>query len=311
MLDKPTKASEGYRRNASGFALYTAVCVAVFWIPLRDLVRLSLSTDTYSHIVVIPFLSLFLIYLNRKQVFEGSRRGDTRIFAGLLLLGAVLYGVGRGFRASFSENALLEFAILDLLCFIWAGFILFYGRRTFHLALFPLLFLVLTVPLPQMFLDRLILWLQWGSAEVTSWMFYLTGTPVLRDGLRFTVPGVTIEIAKECSGIRSTLALLITCLVAGYLVLRTAWARFALLVVALPVLILKNGIRIAVLTLLAIHVDPGFLFGRLHHEGGFLFFGLGLLILLPVLTWLHRNEHGSSHPETTGRGEVRATTITE
>jgi hypothetical protein len=46
-------------------------------------------------------------------------------------------------------------------------------------------------------------------------------------------------------------------------------------------MILKNGIRIATLTLLAMYVDPSFLTGRVHREGGVVFFRMSLLLLLP------------------------------
>jgi len=65
-----------------------------------------------------------------------------------------------------------------------------------------------------------------------------------------------------------------------------------------PMLVIKNGIRIVTLTLLSIHVDPGFLHGKLHQRGGFAFFLLGLLILWPVLRWLQRAE---SKLQTPGR----------
>jgi exosortase/archaeosortase family protein len=55
-------------------------------------------------------------------------------------------------------------------------------------------------------------------------------------------------------------------------------------------MIIKNGVRIAALTILAIHVDPSFLFGRLHHDGGVVFFLLGLALLVPVLWFLARGE---------------------
>ena len=57
-----------------------------------------------------------------------------------------------------------------------------------------------------------------------------------------------------------------------------------------PLTILKNGIRIVTLSLLAIHVDPGFLTGQLHHDGGVLFFLLTLAMMAPVLAWLRRSE---------------------
>jgi len=55
-------------------------------------------------------------------------------------------------------------------------------------------------------------------------------------------------------------------------------------------MVLKNGIRIVTLSLLAVYVDPNFLFGTLHRDGGIVFFLLGLLLLLPVLLLLQRGE---------------------
>ena len=51
-----------------------------------------------------------------------------------------------------------------------------------------------------------------------------------------------------------------------------------------------NGIRIVTLSTLAIYADPSFLTGKLHNEGGFVFFLLALAILAPVLWLLQRSE---------------------
>jgi exosortase len=152
------------------------------------------------------------------------------------------------------------------------------------------MFLLLLVPPPEFVIDGFVEWLRSGSAAVTNVLFALSGTPVLRHGYVFVLPGVAIDIAPECSGIRSALAMLIICLLAGYLYLRTGWARTVLLVATLPMLVVKNGIRIVTLTLLAVHVDPSFLTGRLHHQGGFVFFMIGLLILWPLLLGLQKAE---------------------
>lgn len=63
-----------------------------------------------------------------------------------------------------------------------------------------------------------------------------------------------------------------------------------MLAASVPVLVIKNGVRIATLTVLAVRIDPSFLTGRLHHQGGFVFFGLAMLILLPLLWWLQKME---------------------
>jgi len=122
-------------------------------------------------------------------------------------------------------------------------------------------------------------------------VFHLLGIPIYRTGFLFALPGVTIEIATECSGIRSSLALLIVGLLAGHLFLRTAWTKVALIMLSLPLLIVKNGIRIVTLTLLSIHVDPSYLTGHLHHRGGILFFLVALGLLMLILRLLRHLEH--------------------
>ncbi len=278
---------QALRWNTAWLAIYTAACATLFLNPLRELFRLSLSSDTYSHILVVPLISIGLIYVERKVVFQNTG-GASRVAASLFSIGILLYALSRRFGLTISAHGSLALAILGFLFFLWSGFSWVYGSRAVSV------------------LDRFILWLQWGSADVTSWIFHAAGTPVVRDGLIFTLPKVTIEIAKECSGIRSATALLITCLAAGYLLLQMAWTRAVLLLAAVPVLILKNGIRITTLTLLAIHVDPGFLDGRLHHQGGVVFFAAGLVMLLPVLWWLQRIERSRSGRPQPGQGRAEA-----
>jgi exosortase/archaeosortase family protein len=59
---------------------------------------------------------------------------------------------------------------------------------------------------------------------------------------------------------------------------------------SIPLSIIKNGIRITTLTLLAVYVDPSFLTGDLHKKGGFVFFLLALAILFPILLLLQKSE---------------------
>jgi len=262
------------------------------------LIRFSFQQELYSHTILLPLITTSLVVLERKRIFSHV---ETRwgVGLGLLVAGAVFYWFGQRYSASSSENDQLAIAIFSVVV-IWAGgFVLCYGIRALRAGLFPVLLLVLMTPIPDFFLNRAIFWLQTGSAEVSYALFQLVGVPVLRTGFIFSLPGVTIEIARECSGIRSSVAMLITSLLAGHLFLRSVWTKAALVVATLPLLIVKNGIRIVTLSLLSIYVDPGFLTGRLHHEGGVLFFLLALVILAPVLWLLQKSEQtGDTRNET-------------
>jgi exosortase/archaeosortase family protein len=108
----------------------------------------------------------------------------------------------------------------------------------------------------------------------------------------FTLPGFIVEIADECSGIRSSIALLLTSLLAGDMLLNSGWKKALLVAAVLPVTVFKNGIRIVALSLLSIHVDPSFLEGQLHRDGGIAFFLLAIAMMAPVLAALVRLEAG-------------------
>jgi exosortase len=132
--------------------------------------------------------------------------------------------------------------------------------------------------------------LQRGSAAVSYRILWLFGFPVLRHGMQFSIPGLTFEIAPECSGIRSSLTLAMIAIVAGYVYLRSAWARAALILLTIPIVLFKNAVRIVAISTLGAYVDPVFIEGPFHRYGGLLFSVLGVALFLPALALLYRTE---------------------
>jgi exosortase len=240
-----------------------------------------------------------VLYLDRERVF---RRVSFDAPAGgvLAALGAVIAVLTWRERTGAGTNEQLTLYMLALVILWIAGFALFFGRSALYEGRFALFFLFLTVPIPEFLLSRAIDWLQAGSAAVVAMLFDMVDLPYLRSGFVFHTAHLNIEIAQECSGIRSSMAVLILALLAAHFYLRSGWKQAVFVVCSLFVMIIKNGVRIAVLTILAIHVDPSFLFGRLHHDGGVVFFLLGLALLVPVLWLLSRGERtGFSAPAET------------
>ena len=286
---KTRSGSAEIARRHVWFAVFLVGTCAVFHKALATLVSYSLHDDSSSHIVLIPWIAIFLVYWDRRRIFVSTTTGF-RSGSGLVLGGVLLDLLSRRIPLLQEGNWLLSLSICSIVLIWLGGFVVCYGLASLRAAAFPLCFLLLMVPLPDVILDRAIRALQEGSADMAYLIFKLVGTPVWRNGLLLSVPGVTIEVAKECSSIRSSIALVITCLLAAQLYLRTAWKVLLLVVVSLLLSVVKNGIRIATLTLLSIYVDPAFLFGRLHREGGFAFFALALLLIWPVFTLLERSD---------------------
>ncbi len=261
----------------------------LFVIPLLAFVRMSLSNDDASYLLLIPFICTWLFFAESHTIFQDFSYDVVFGASVLFLAGCVT--IGSRFAGAMSLlGAQLSSQILSLVLVWVAGFALLFGKTPTKKAYFPLLFLFLMIPLPSFLLDQVIHLLQAGSAGIAGAFFDFFGVPALREGLIFHLPRVNIEVAKECSGIRSSMALLILALLVAHFRLKRFGNKILFIVFGLFMMILKNGIRIATLTLLAVYADPSFLYGRLHHEGGIVFFVLALLLLLPVLFLLQRWE---------------------
>ena len=150
-----------------------------------------------------------------------------------------------------------------------------------------MLFLFLVIPVPAVVSESAVSWLQKGSAEACCGLFRILGLPFLRHGFQFSLPGVDIEVAEECSGIHSAVSLFIASLLLQHLLLEGLWKKVIFLLFVFPIAIFKNALRIVTIAWLGIHVNPDFFHGQLHRRGG-LPFSVIALALLGLVLWLLR-----------------------
>lgn len=279
---------QGLLRNAL-FCALVFMWLGLSWGPLYSLAVLAVRSDPYSYTVLVPFVSLALLYWNRREILSAAR------FDGVLA--ALFFIVGVLFRwLSLHDAAALNptngplngliLSILSLVTLLIGSFALCYGLRAMRVAAFPLLFLFLLIPIPGFAVNGIISALQHWSADGTAILYNIFRVPALRRGLVFRLPGFSIIVAEECSGIRSTLALFITVLLVAQFSLKSNWRKLLLCLLVVPIAVAKNSIRIFALSTLAVYVDKSFLYGRLHRDGGSLFFLLGLAMAVGFLEFL-------------------------
>jgi exosortase len=262
--------------------------LAAFRMPLKKMAVLAFGDERYTYIAVVPVISALFIWMRRERLLRVSRyspeSGLPLALAGVCLtfFSARWFWLGEGEQLSVMACGIL---------LAWIGLgALFFGPSCLREATFPLLFLLLVIPVPANLMDGAVIALQKASAEMTTGVFKVIGIPFLRNGFTFSLPGVDIEIAKECSGIRSSLSLLLSAIVAGYLFLRSAWSQLLLAVVTIPIVIFKNAVRIAIISWLGVYVDRSFFFGNLHHHGGPAFSVIAIAPMGVVLWFLYRAE---------------------
>lgn len=293
------------------FMLSALLVPALMAGPLWALMNYALNRENThaSQIVLIPFISAALIYMNRQNIFRSVHFSPVPA-AVLLISGLLLLIAGKTVGVGLKENDHLALVAASVV-FLWLGcFLLFYGTTAFRTAIFPLLFLAFFIPIPTAILSPTITILRRGSAEMAYVILKLSGTPVLRESAYvIRLPDLVIEVAEECSGIRSGISLLMSGLLAGHLFLRSTWRRVLLVIAAIPVLLFKNALRIATLSFLAVHVDHSILTSQLHREGGIPFFVLGLLLLYPVLVILIKSENKKNGAPQEPSGPLKPETV--
>jgi exosortase C (VPDSG-CTERM-specific) len=265
------------------FVAFAVALTLAFAGPLVALARRSLGDDLTSHALLVPFISGYLIWLSRDRLARAGGAGwwlaIPLAIAGLALLGL----------ATKPEDQ-LSARILAFVVLLWAGGFAFLGGPLMWAYAFPALFLVFMVPLPSGAVAALETFFQHTSAEVAFRFIDWSGTTVFREGLTFAMPGLTVFVGPECSGIRSSFALFMTSLLAGHLFLSSIWRRLALALFVIPLGIVRNAFRVFVLSMLSVHVDPWYIESPLHHRGGPIFFVLSLVPFFVFLWWLRRRE---------------------
>jgi exosortase C (VPDSG-CTERM-specific) len=275
----------------TGFLFATLALCLCFSVPLYNLIRLAVTDDLYSDIPLIPFISAWLIWLQREKlprIFASAfKPAMAFITAGLLV--AVLYWSITS-HTTLSIGNYLALNMLTLLLFFAGLCFFFFGEIFVRAVAFPLALLVFTIPFPDAARHWLETFLQYGSAAVAQGFFQLSGTPVLQNDLNFQFPNCVIHVAPECSGIHSTLVLAITSLIGGWLFLRSPWKRAALAIIVIPLALVRNGFRIFVIGRLCAAYGPQMLASPIHRHGGPLFFVLSLVPLFLLLIFLRKTE---------------------
>lgn len=283
------------RLRIAGCVGYLVLLTLLFVQPLSRLMVYAASSDLNSHILLVPFISGYLLYLRRetRPAASGTSMMGTVAMCGV---GMAALAAGIAWRGSLSINDDLSLMALAFVSFVAAGGFLFFGSKWMRAAAFPLVFLIFMVPLPAAVVNWLEVQSMRASAEAAGLFFNLSGTPNVRNGTVFELPGIVIQVAQECSGIHSSWVLFIASLLTSHLFLKTRWRMLVLVAFVIPLGILRNGFRVMVIGLLCVHIGPYMIDSPIHHRGGPIFFALSLIPLFLLLWWLRRRDRRINLP---------------
>lgn len=227
------------------------------------------SSSLYSYTLLVPWLAAALML--------------PRIYRGWMMLPAIIMLAALWFMDARDDVTAPRYGALFVFCSLMALVIVAaQGRAWTRENIMPLLLLYLAIPLPPAFEMAFNQWLQDGSAWTSYVLFQWLQFPVYREGHLLLLPDLALHVDPSCSGIRSTLVLLIAALVLGHCLPLSLPLKSVLVAAAVPIGIVRNTIRIATLAVMTLHVDPDIIRGPLHRQGGPLFFIISLGILLAL-----------------------------
>ena len=266
-------------RFAWASLLIGALLMAIYWSVLVKLVNNWWTIPDFSHGFLVPIFSGYLVWIKRRNLLEmqvsPSWGGAAVVVSGLLILLLGVYG---------AELFLARISLVIVL----AGLVLCFGGSQFLRELrFPLLVLLLAIPIPAILFNQITLPLQALASKMASALLPLFGVPVLRDGNVIQLPSMSLEVAEACSGIRSLMSLFTLSVFYGYFLESSFVRRAALALASIPIAIAANAVRILGTGLCVQYWDPDKALGFFHEFSGWVMF----LVSFGCLFTLQRAMH--------------------
>jgi exosortase len=261
-------------RQLTAAGLIVAGLLVVYWQVLTRLVDAWINDGNYSHGFLIVPLAAYFAWERRARLQAAERRPS--------VLGLLVFAVGIALLLAGLLGAELFVTRISML-FAVAGIVVFlYGWRHLRILSFPLLFLLLMIPVPSIIFNQIAFPLQLLASRVGQAAISTANIPVLREGNVLVLANTSLEVAEACSGIRSLVSLLTLGIVYAYFIDRRLWVRLVIVASTVPVAILTNGARVAGTGIAAHYVGPEAAQGFFHEFSGWVVFvaAFGLILLI-------------------------------
>ncbi|HZY64213.1 MAG TPA: exosortase A [Edaphobacter sp.] len=256
------------------YAIIAALLVAIYWRIAGKLVYDWYTIPDYSHGFLVPLFSAYLIWDKRKALSQtpvkGTWSGLPLIVFSIILLILGVYGV-----ELFTTRMSFIFLMGGL---IWT----FFGRQMLRELRFPLLVLILAIPIPAIIFNHITFPLQLMASRIASDILPMLGVPVLQEGNVIQLPIMKLEVAEACSGIRSLMSLFALAVFYGYFLERSTKRRVILALASIPIAVAANVVRIVGTGLCVQYWNPDKAVGFFHEFSGWVMFVISLFCLYLV-----------------------------
>lgn len=271
---RSTSASEPPIYRWLPYAIISALLVVIYYRIAGKLIYDWYTIPDYSHGFLVPLFAGYLIWDKRNTLSATPVRptwsGVSLIVFAIILLILGVYGV-----ELFTTRMSFIFLMGGL---IWT----FFGAKMLRELRFPLLVLILAIPIPAIIFNHITFPLQLLASRIASDILPMLGVPVLQEGNVIQLPVMQLEVAEACSGIRSLMSLFALAIFYGYFLERTTSRRTILALASIPIAVAANVVRIVGTGLCVQYWDPDKALGFFHEFSGWVMFVISLCCLYLV-----------------------------
>lgn len=225
----------------------------------------------YAHAVFVPFFVAIMIWRNRAR-FQAMRWRP--FWPGLLLCLPAMALLLLGKHAGITVVKSLSFVLL-----LVAGSILLAGPARTRILLFPLVFIIAMIPIfPDQLINVIAFPIQLKSTQIATGILNVLTLHARREGTLIQLDSYKMAVENACSGFRTLISLMTFSAAFAYLVEGTAWKRWLLFAVTLPLSLFINALRIASIGIVG-ELFSGKAAGLFHDYSGFLVLLLAFVFL--------------------------------
>jgi len=252
--------------------------VVLYWSTVGGLVKQWWTDSDYSHGFIVVIFAGYLLWRSREQWKQTEVRPSV---AGLLWIAVAMATLILG-----TFGAELFLARVSFVLLLGGLVVYFLGWKMLRAVAAPWAVLFLMIPLPVIVFNEIALPLQFLASKLAGNTLDLLGVPALREGNVITLPSISLNVVEACSGIRSLMALITLAIFYGLLTEKRVWVRTLLVVLAIPLAVGINSLRIVGSGLLGQNFGKEYAEGFFHEFSGLVVFAATLvaLVLLHALT---------------------------
>jgi len=214
--------------------LFIGIIGAFYYNTFGWLIESWLNNPYYSHGFLVPIISLFIIWMMRKELVDIEKKESQKGLI-IFIIGLVLQGMAVIYIIRFLSGLSLLISIFGIILYL-------YGWEFTKKISFPIIFLLLAIPVP--FVDMVAPPAQTISAVTSTNFASMLGIPVVRDGLLLNTPSGSFEVALECSGLRSIISLLTLSIIYAFILEGGLLMKMSIVLSSIPLAMAGNILRI-------------------------------------------------------------------